>query len=238
MFLFVLSELDIWPSLWPVKFFWFCSMEWGAPEMSRTIMALKKEQGMENNSQWYTPSSNWSHIFDRKWRSRMGFCGSFKIGGMCEACSAAAWGNECRHLEGHESNAIGEITACKEAPECLWNISLAGVCSAILSHSSWVPLFTTPWTIARHAPLSMEFPRQENCSGLLFPSSYVLPCDEILNSILWTFESAVPLPYVCKHLLYKDKLLIPAWIQGNCPRILSLCFSWPSGTLILLQLPI
>ena len=26
-----------------------------------------------------------------------------------------------------------------------------------------------PWTVARQAPLSMEFPRQEYWSGLLFP---------------------------------------------------------------------
>ena len=35
---------------------------------------------------------------------------------------------------------------------------------------SRVQLFETPWTVAHQAPLSMEFPRQENCSGLLFPS--------------------------------------------------------------------
>ena len=28
----------------------------------------------------------------------------------------------------------------------------------------------TPWTVARQAPLSMEFPRQEHWSGLPFPS--------------------------------------------------------------------
>ena len=32
------------------------------------------------------------------------------------------------------------------------------------------PSFTTPWTVARQAPLSMEFPRQEYWSGLLFPA--------------------------------------------------------------------
>ena len=30
--------------------------------------------------------------------------------------------------------------------------------------------FVTPWTIARQAPLSMGFPKQEYWSGLLFPS--------------------------------------------------------------------
>ena len=36
-----------------------------------------------------------------------------------------------------------------------------------LSHAQ---LFVTPWTVAHQAPLSMEFSRQEYCSGLSFPS--------------------------------------------------------------------
>ena len=35
---------------------------------------------------------------------------------------------------------------------------------------SHVQLFTTPWTVAHQAPLSMEFSRQEYWSGLSFPS--------------------------------------------------------------------
>ena len=40
---------------------------------------------------------------------------------------------------------------------------------------SHVPLFATPWTIARQLPLSMRFPRQEYWSGLPFPSPEDLP---------------------------------------------------------------
>ena len=32
-----------------------------------------------------------------------------------------------------------------------------------------VQFFVTPWTVARQAPLSMEFSRQEYCSRLTFP---------------------------------------------------------------------
>ena len=39
-------------------------------------------------------------------------------------------------------------------------------CSAMLSH---VPLFVAPWKVARQAPLSLEFPRQEYWSRLSFP---------------------------------------------------------------------
>ena len=35
--------------------------------------------------------------------------------------------------------------------------------------------FEIPWTVAHQAPLSMEFPKQEYWSGLLFPSPGDLP---------------------------------------------------------------
>ena len=38
-----------------------------------------------------------------------------------------------------------------------------------------VCLFGTLWTVARQAPLSMEFSRQEYCSRLLLPSVGDLP---------------------------------------------------------------
>ena len=41
-----------------------------------------------------------------------------------------------------------------------------------LSH---VQLSATPWTVACQAPLSVEFPRQEHWSGLLFPPPGDLP---------------------------------------------------------------
>ena len=40
---------------------------------------------------------------------------------------------------------------------------------------SHVRLFATPWTVARQAPLSMEFPKKEYWSGLSFPSPEDLP---------------------------------------------------------------
>ena len=38
-----------------------------------------------------------------------------------------------------------------------------------------VQLFVTPWTVARQAPLSLGFPRQEYWAGLPFPSLEDLP---------------------------------------------------------------
>ena len=40
-------------------------------------------------------------------------------------------------------------------------------------------LTVTPWTVAHQAPLSMEFSRQEYCSGLPFPSLRDLPDSEV-----------------------------------------------------------
>ena len=40
---------------------------------------------------------------------------------------------------------------------------------------SCVRLLATPWTVARQAPLSMEFSRQESWSGLPCPSPGILP---------------------------------------------------------------
>ena len=48
-----------------------------------------------------------------------------------------------------------------------------GMC--VLSHYSRVQLFTTPWTVARQAPRSLGFSRQEYWSGLPCPPPGDLP---------------------------------------------------------------
>ena len=50
--------------------------------------------------------------------------------------------------------------------------SCCAVCAQSLSH---VQLLGTPWTVARQAPLSMGFSRQESWSGQPFPSPEDLP---------------------------------------------------------------
>ena len=45
----------------------------------------------------------------------------------------------------------------------------------VLSHFSRVQLCATPWTVARQAPLSMGFSRQEYWSGLPCPPPGDLP---------------------------------------------------------------
>ena len=54
------------------------------------------------------------------------------------------------------------------------------------------PTLATPWTVARHSPLSMGFSEQEYESGLLFPSPGSFPNSGIEPSLLhWQVD---PLP--------------------------------------------
>ena len=53
------------------------------------------------------------------------------------------------------------------------------VCVCVCQLLSRVGLFATSWTVARQAPLSLGFPRQEYWSGLLFLSPGDLPNSEI-----------------------------------------------------------
>ena len=45
----------------------------------------------------------------------------------------------------------------------------------VLSCFSYVQLLATPWTVAHHAPLFIEFSKQQYWSGLSFPSLGDLP---------------------------------------------------------------
>ena len=49
------------------------------------------------------------------------------------------------------------------------SVILLDDCACMLSRFSRVGLFATPWTVALQAPLSMDFSRQEDWSGVPFP---------------------------------------------------------------------
>ena len=58
---------------------------------------------------------------------------------------------------------------CQIAIDRYWTIIY--ICIHTHTHTyAAVWLFATPWTVARQAPLSVGFSRQEYCSGLSFPS--------------------------------------------------------------------
>ena len=66
-----------------------------------------------------------------------------------------------------EPHCITEKTEVQKK-EVIINIYWTPVYACYIA-SSRVQLFATPWTVARQAPLSIEFPRQEYLSGLPFP---------------------------------------------------------------------
>ena len=53
---------------------------------------------------------------------------------------------------------------------------MQSIIACVLAH---IRLIVTPWTVARQAPLSMGFSRQDYLSGLLLPSPGDLPNPEI-----------------------------------------------------------
>ena len=72
----------------------------------------------------------------------------------------------CSHLNFKKSSTSGINNSLRNIQVTLF----AGM--LVFSH---VCLFVTPWTVARQAPLSMGFPRQEYWSRLPFPLSGYLP---------------------------------------------------------------
>ena len=62
------------------------------------------------------------------------------------------------------------------SPPCFYQKAQEMPLNNVLSHFSCVRLFVTPWTVARQAPLPMEFSRQEYWSGLpCLPAKLTLP---------------------------------------------------------------
>ena len=61
------------------------------------------------------------------------------------------------------------VCVCVRVCVCVCACSVAQSCQTLCE----------PWTVAHQAPLSMGFPRQENWSKLLFPTSGNLPGPEI-----------------------------------------------------------
>ena len=64
---------------------------------------------------------------------------------------------------------------------------MLSVCAGTLSRFSCVQLFETPWTVARQAPLSIGFYKQEHWSELLCPPPGDLPNPGIERKASWVF---------------------------------------------------
>ena len=88
---------------------------------------------------------------------------------------------------------------------------------------SCVWLFVTPWSVACQAPLSMEFPRREYWSGLLFPFSRDLPPTQgsnprLLHLLHWQVDS-LPLAQPGKPCVTWDLTKIQISTYGISKRI-------------------
>ena len=71
--------------------------------------------------------------------------------------------------------------------------------------------FTTPWTVAQQAPLSMRFPREEYWSGLPFPSPGDLPNPGTeTTSPAWQADS-LPLSHLGSPWMSVFSLKFPHW---------------------------
>ena len=81
-------------------------------------------------------------------------------------------------------------------------------CSQTLSR---VRLFVTLWTVARQAPLSMGFSRQEYCSGLPFPPPGYLPDLGIIKNSLPHFRNKENRQIITQHRT--DTISLP-WIRS------------------------
>ena len=109
---------------------------------------------------------------------------------------------------------VGEwVTHCMGAPRRPYLF----ICWWLLLFSRCVWLFVIPWTEARLAPLSMEFPKQRSWSGLPFLSPGDLPHPGIKSAP----------PAVADVLFFFNHWASRwAWEPQDTPHLLYLLISW------------
>ena len=79
-------------------------------------------------------------------------------------------------------------------------------------HEKWMwsrsvmPDSLWPWTVAHQAPLSMGFSRQENWSGLSFPSQGIFPTQRLNPGLLHCRK-------ILYHLSYNTSCEMPDWMN-------------------------
>ena len=96
------------------------------------------------------------------------------------------------HRGGSITSRFGKVTEI----ERLDHVNLA--CMCMLRRFSRVQLFATPWTVARQAPLSMEFSRRDTEVGCHFLLQGIIPTRRLNPSLLgpphWQAGSSPPAP--------------------------------------------
>ena len=111
---------------------------------------------------------------------------------------------------------------------------MAPVCAQSLSR---VQLFATPWAVAHHTSLSMDFFRQEYWSGLPFPASEDLPDLGIKPMFLGSPADPLPLCHLASWFCLNSKETVdfvllcsivagiqPGLVQDTVPNCFHSCF--------------
>ena len=102
----------------------------------------------------------------------------------------------------HHLSAMSAVAGGFSTISSTWEAPLPPLCAQPLS---CVRLFVIPWTVARQAPLSMGFSRQEQWSGLPFlipgdlPDSGIEPTSLASSALAGDSLSLVPAgkPFIC-----------------------------------------
>ena len=133
-----------------------------------------------------------------------------------------------------------ELTGSAGWPECFlvgavgeWSLSMfsAFYCTNMsvvcLVTKSCPTFFQTPWTVAHQAPLSIQFPRQEYWSRLLFPSSGNLPHPGIKSTFAALggrfFTTKLPGKPTVDLIEQQIPQLILKYILGTGPQCVYVC---------------
>ena len=124
---------------------------------------------------------------------------------------------------------------CIFAENQLASCRLACHASVCLPSCAW--LFETPWSVATQAPLSMEFSRQEHCSGLPCPPPGNLPNPgtepmSLASALLagGFFTTVPPGKPLLAHIAAVVQLLSPVWLFAT-PWTATACWAFLSFTI-------
>ena len=115
-----------------------------------------------------------------------------------------------KHLSGKWSFwSREEKTICPVLTMCFcFQGNLLRLLACMLSH---VRLFVTPWTVARQAPLSMEFSRQEYWVGFHFLFQGIFPTQGLNSCLLHCRQ-------ILYHLSYQGSL-VPTLLVTKCESL-------------------